>query len=38
MGIASQRYILRMPDLAEADTEEILTLVTPLLRQLISPD
>ena len=38
MGIASQRYLLRMPDLADADVEDILRLVTPLLRTLIDPN
>lgn len=37
MGIASQRYILQMPDLSAAGTDDILRLVTPLLRQLIDP-
>jgi AcrR family transcriptional regulator len=38
MGVASQRYLLRMPDLAAADTEDVLRLVVPLLRDLIAPD
>ncbi|MFD3925747.1 TetR family transcriptional regulator [Streptomyces sp. NPDC058614] len=38
MGVASQRYLLRMPDLAAADTEDILRLVVPLLRGLIDPE
>lgn len=37
MGIASQRFILRMPDLMEADLDEILELVAPLLGKLIGP-
>ena len=37
MGIASQRYLLRMPDLEDADTEDILRLITPLLRSPINP-
>jgi AcrR family transcriptional regulator len=37
MGIASQRYLLRMPDLAEVDTEELLRLITPALQALIDP-
>ena len=37
MGIASQRFILRMPDLVDADLDEILRLVTPLLETLIDP-
>ncbi|MEU9349133.1 TetR family transcriptional regulator [Streptomyces sp. NPDC048278] len=38
MGIASQRYLLRMPDLAGADTEDILRVVVPVFRSLIAPD
>jgi AcrR family transcriptional regulator len=38
MGIASQRYLLRLPDLAAADNEDIIRLMTPLLRSLIDPD
>jgi AcrR family transcriptional regulator len=38
MGIARQRYLLRIPDLADADIEDILRLVTPLLRTLIDPN
>ena len=37
MGVASQRYLLRMPDLCEVDTDEILRLIAPLLRALIHP-
>ncbi|MFE4756813.1 TetR family transcriptional regulator [Streptomyces mirabilis] len=37
MGIASQRYLLRMPDLAGADVEDILRLVVPVFRDLIAP-
>lgn len=37
MGIASQRFILRMPDLVDADTEDILRLIAPLLQSLIDP-
>jgi len=37
MGVASQRYLLRMPDLHEADTDEVVRLVTPLLRSLLEP-
>ena len=29
MGIVSQRYILRMPVLKDADTDDILRLITP---------
>ncbi|WP_262699497.1 MULTISPECIES: TetR family transcriptional regulator [Streptomyces] len=38
MGIASQRYLLRMPDLAAADVEDILRLAVPLFRGLMAPD
>jgi AcrR family transcriptional regulator len=37
MGIASQRYLLRMPDLVDVDTERILRLITPALRAVIDP-
>ncbi|MFJ9368628.1 TetR family transcriptional regulator [Nocardia sp. NPDC101769] len=37
MGIASQRYLLRMPDLHAADIDDIVALTTPLLRELIAP-
>lgn len=37
MGIASQRQILRMPDLVDADIDDILRLITPALRSLIDP-
>jgi AcrR family transcriptional regulator len=37
MGIASQRYLLRMPDLHDVDIEEIVRIITPLLRDLINP-
>lgn len=37
MGIASQRFILQMPDLVDADIDDILRVVTPLLRELIAP-
>lgn len=37
MGIVSQRYILRMPDLKDADVEDILRLITPLVRTLLNP-
>ena len=37
MGIASQRYLLRMPDLVDVDTEHILQLITPALRAVIDP-
>lgn len=37
MGIASQRYLLQMPDLVEADIERILQLITPALRVILEP-
>ncbi|MUM23246.1 helix-turn-helix transcriptional regulator [Mycobacterium sp. CBMA271] len=37
MGIASQRYLLRLPDLAAASDDEIVALMAPLLTSLISP-
>ncbi|MEV5834201.1 TetR family transcriptional regulator [Nocardia sp. NPDC052112] len=37
MGIASQRHLLRMPDLHAADIDDIVRLTTPLLRELIAP-
>ena len=37
MGVASRRYLLRMPDLCEVDTEEMLRLITPIVRTLIHP-
>lgn len=37
MGIASQRYLLRMPDLCEVDAEEILRLVSPALHAVMNP-
>lgn len=37
MGVASQRYLLRMPDLHEADTDDVLRLITPVLRELLEP-
>jgi hypothetical protein len=33
----SLRYILRMPVLKDADTDDILRLVTPLIRTLLHP-
>ncbi|MEV6567928.1 TetR family transcriptional regulator [Streptomyces kronopolitis] len=38
MGIASQRHLLHLPDLAEADVEDIVRLAAPLLRGLIAPE
>jgi AcrR family transcriptional regulator len=37
MGVASQRYLIKMPDLAAADIEHILALITPALRVVIDP-
>ncbi|MGW6454974.1 TetR/AcrR family transcriptional regulator [Streptomyces sp. NPDC055078] len=37
MGIATHRHLLRMPDLAGADVEDILRLAVPVLRSLIEP-
>lgn len=37
MGVASQRYLLRMPDLHEADTDDVLRLITPVLTSLLEP-
>jgi Tetracyclin repressor-like, C-terminal domain len=37
MGIASQRYLLRIPDLVDADAGRILQLITPALRAVIDP-
>lgn len=36
MGIASQRYLLQMPDLAASSDDEIVALMAPLLTALIS--
>jgi len=36
-GVATDRYLLRMPDLHAANTEDILRLITPLLQSLIDP-
>lgn len=38
MGVASQRFILHMPELATADLDEILRLITPLLQKLMHPE
>ncbi|WP_018214628.1 TetR/AcrR family transcriptional regulator [Salinispora vitiensis] len=38
MGIASGRYLLRIPDLADADLEEVLRVAAPVIRSLIAPD
>ncbi len=38
MGIAAQRFLLHMPDLAEADVDDIVRIATPLLRSLVAPE
>ncbi|MBU8861791.1 MULTISPECIES: TetR family transcriptional regulator [unclassified Micromonospora] len=38
MGIAAQRYVLRMPDLADADLDDVLRVVAPAMRAIIAPD
>lgn len=37
MGVASQRYLLRMPDLVDVDTEHLLRLITPALTAVLDP-
>jgi hypothetical protein len=37
-GIATHRYLLRMPDLAGADLDDILRLAGPAIRAVIAPD
>jgi hypothetical protein len=37
MGIASQRYLLQMPDLADVDIDKLVRLITPALQALIDP-
>ncbi|MEU5400689.1 TetR family transcriptional regulator [Streptomyces sp. NPDC005963] len=37
MGIATHRHLLRMPDLAEADQDDVLRLAVPVLRAVIDP-
>src|SRR4029450_6848499 len=37
MGVASQRYLLQMPDLAEVDIDKLVRLITPALQALIDP-
>jgi AcrR family transcriptional regulator len=37
MGIAAQRYMLRMPALADADFDDILRVAAPAMRALIAP-
>ncbi|MFI7095905.1 TetR/AcrR family transcriptional regulator [Streptomyces lydicus] len=38
MGIATQRFLLHLPDLAEADAEDIVRIAAPLLRSLVAPN
>lgn len=38
MGIATQRYLLRMPDVAGADLEDVLRLAAPAMRAVIAPE
>jgi AcrR family transcriptional regulator len=37
VGIATQRYLLQIPDLCDVDVEDIVRLVTPALLALIEP-
>jgi AcrR family transcriptional regulator len=37
MGVASQRYLLGMPDLVDVDIDELVRLITPALQTLIDP-
>jgi hypothetical protein len=37
MGIASQRYLLHVPDICDADIDEILRIITPALDAILSP-
>lgn len=37
MGVALQRYVLHLPDLCNASSEEIVNLVAPLIASLFSP-
>jgi AcrR family transcriptional regulator len=37
MGVASQRYLLQMPDLADVDIDKLVRLITPALQALIDP-
>ncbi|WP_327287022.1 TetR/AcrR family transcriptional regulator [Streptomyces sp. NBC_01198] len=38
MGIVSQRYLLRLPDLADAPLEDVLRIAVPLVRGVIAPE
>ena len=37
IGIASGRYLLKLPNLADADLDEVIRIATPVVRALISP-
>ncbi|WP_157411462.1 hypothetical protein [Actinoplanes rectilineatus] len=37
MGIAAQRYLLRMPHIADAGLEDVLRLAEPAIRAVIAP-
>ncbi|MEV6479360.1 TetR family transcriptional regulator [Streptomyces sp. NPDC051576] len=37
MGLATHRYLLQMPDLAEAPLEDVLRIAVPVVRALIEP-
>lgn len=37
MGLATHRYLLKMPDLAEAPLEDVLRIAVPVVRGLIAP-
>ncbi len=38
MGIATRRFIPRMPDLVDADIDDILRMVNPLLQSVLNPE
>jgi hypothetical protein len=38
MGVASQRYLMQLPDLAAADDQDIVRILTPVLAGLLTPD
>ena len=38
MGVASQRYLMQMPDLASADDQDILRILTPVLAGPLTPE
>ena len=37
MGIAAQRYLLKMPSVADADLDDVLRLAGPAIRAVIAP-